>query len=121
MVPTRAPSLQQYFSLGNRELTITRNSHFNAPAMPLHFTTAEKILLFKIALKPLDDYDPHLKKILEVIKKFYLTTLMNQGKGNDIYACIAEIEALIMNLESKIKKQRNFSQIMKQIHIENYL
>jgi len=119
MVPTRAPSLQQYFNLGNRELTITRNSHFNAPAMPLHFTTAENILLFKIALKPLDDYDPHLKKILEVIKKFYLTTLMNQGEGNDIYACIAEIEALITDLESKIKKQQNFSKVLKQIKFNN--
>ena len=89
--------------------------------MPLEFTTSEKILLFKIALKALDDYDPHLKQLLKVIKNFHLTILVNKKKDNNIYVSVAQLEALIMNLESKIKKQRNFSQIMKQIHIDNYL
>lgn len=83
--------------------------------MSLNLTTEEKIHLFKITLKGFDDYDPHLKHLLKVIRRFYLTVLFNQAECNDVYVCISQMEVIIDDLELKIKKQRNFQEIMNQI------
>ncbi|MDB5013664.1 MAG: hypothetical protein JWQ25_1866 [Daejeonella sp.] len=85
--------------------------------MSLNLTTEEKISLFRITLKGFDDYDPHLKHLLKVIRSFYLAILVNQTECENIYLCISQMDAIIDDLELKIKKQRNFQEIMNQIDI----
>lgn len=82
--------------------------------MALYLSTEEKIQLFRITLKGFDDYDPHLKHLLKVMRRFYQTVLLNQAKCTDVYLCISHMELLIDDLEGKIKKQRSFQEIMKQ-------
>lgn len=68
-----------------------------------------------IAIKGFDDYDPHLKHLLKIIRRFYLTILLGQTKCVDVYLSIAQMEILIDDLEIKIRKQRNFQEVIKQI------
>ena len=83
--------------------------------MSLHLSTEEKIHLFRITLKGFNDYDPHLKHLLKLIRRFYQTVLLNQAQCTDIYLCIAQMELLIDELEGKIQKQRSFQEVIKQV------
>lgn len=87
--------------------------------MSLNLSTEEKIHLFRITLKGFDDYDPHLKHLLKVIRRFYLTVLLNQAACTDVYLCVSQMEIIIDDLELKIKKQKSFLEVIKQVDFYN--
>jgi hypothetical protein len=88
--------------------------------MHFHLNDLEKVLVFKISLSSINDYDPQLKVALAIVRKFYVTVLRNSTTTVGADVCITELERLMEEIQVKLTKQTNYSLVMKQVNFTEY-
>ena len=99
---------------------LKNSSSINIINMHFHFNDQEKVLVFKISLNSMHDYDPQLKVALATVQKFYLTVLRNSTTTVGANVCITELERLMEEIQAKLTKQTNYNLVIKQVNFTEY-
>lgn len=74
-----------------------------------------KIQSLLSAVRHADPYNKNLKHFLPVAKRLYLSIITRKTPCNDIYHCKQQMEILIDIIELKLKNQRGFTAVAKQV------
>lgn len=83
--------------------------------MSFELSIEQRIQFLLVAVNKTDPYNPELKHFLPIAKRLYLSVVTRQVECINIHHCKHQMETIIDIIELKLKKQRGYSEITKQV------